>query len=351
MLMEELIKKNKYFQAIKMKDNNLLDPLTGTIVRKHIIAYVKYLIKNNRRFYLGIMDIDNFKMINDTYGHAAGDEILAGVSKNVMNVVPENYVLGRYGGDEFLFVVEGYDKYEQIYNDMKSTIYRSGVRKPITLSRGQTITITSTSGFACYPVNAKNYDDLFNSCDKCLYRGKMKGRNCYIVYVESLHKNIDIAKTHKIRLPERISRMYKIFDSYDKKTRIDKTMNHLTNDISVTGIQHVVKGKIKASYIKTPEYGEVSVLSDEMIQVMVGDDLILKVSDIAVYKDIAPDFYNFCYENNLLSFLIIKADMANKDMGYVLVYDSDFKRLWSDDDEALFMVFTKMISAYNYYGA
>ena len=117
MLMEELILKHKYFQAYRMKNNQILDPLTKTIARGAMVSYIKYLIKHQIPFVMGVFDVDNFKNVNDTYGHQIGDEILTGLTYNIMNCFGSTAVMGRYGGDEFLVVSEGEKTYAEIDKD------------------------------------------------------------------------------------------------------------------------------------------------------------------------------------------------------------------------------------------
>lgn len=81
---------------------NFLDPLTKTILRGHMMTYVDKLIREKFPFSLIILDIDNFKQINDNYGHQIGDRILQETAKNIIEYVGDSGLVGRYGGDEFI---------------------------------------------------------------------------------------------------------------------------------------------------------------------------------------------------------------------------------------------------------
>ena len=79
-----------------------VDELTGVYRRDVIVQYVDFLISENKPFSFAILDIDNFKYVNDDHGHLFGDEVLKAVAKKIQEEVENIGVVGRYGGDEFL---------------------------------------------------------------------------------------------------------------------------------------------------------------------------------------------------------------------------------------------------------
>ena len=91
---------NQFFKDKK----TMLDNLTGIYIRDVITEYMHYLVDNNIPFTFSILDIDNFKTINDNHGHLVGDEILKINAINLEKMCSGRGVVGRYGGDEFIFV-------------------------------------------------------------------------------------------------------------------------------------------------------------------------------------------------------------------------------------------------------
>lgn len=75
-----------------------LDDLTGVYERQVIVSYMEYLISNSIPFSFSILDVDNFKFVNDNYGHLIGDEVLKMVASTLKNVVADYGIIGRYGG-------------------------------------------------------------------------------------------------------------------------------------------------------------------------------------------------------------------------------------------------------------
>ena len=182
----------KYDVFKDKKIEYLLDPLTGILTRGSFEELVKELISKNITFTLCMVDLDNFKLVNDNFGHHIGDECLKELANRLVNAVCDDGLCGRFGGDEFIFVLFGEGSYDSSY-DRVSLIYKESdvVRSTYSLNNIN-IFVTATMGCASFPKDALDYDDLFIKTDKALYRGKTKGRNCYIVYVHEKHKDIDV---------------------------------------------------------------------------------------------------------------------------------------------------------------
>ncbi|MBQ7305434.1 MAG: GGDEF domain-containing protein, partial [Clostridia bacterium] len=82
----------------------MVDSLTGLVSRKYMIGFIQHLIENGVPFTLALLDLDNFKFINDTYGHKIGDGVLAGLAGDLEKYLEDYGIAGRYGGDEFLII-------------------------------------------------------------------------------------------------------------------------------------------------------------------------------------------------------------------------------------------------------
>ena len=102
---EQLIK-NPYFAKILENEDltRIIDSLTGVISRPYIIGMIRYLIDHKIPFTAAMLDLDNFKFINDTYGHKVGDGVLQGVSSDMIDYLEDFGFIGRFGGDEFIIV-------------------------------------------------------------------------------------------------------------------------------------------------------------------------------------------------------------------------------------------------------
>lgn len=121
-----------------------------------------------------MIDIDEFKAINDQYGHAAGDLILTKIASSIKSMLQSNDILGRYGGDEFLVGLDHKDKNDALR--IAEAIKNSLSTQLFTLSMGNTISITVSIGIKSLE-NESTLDELINQADIYMYNAKKEGRN------------------------------------------------------------------------------------------------------------------------------------------------------------------------------
>ena len=193
------LRKYAYFDKIidEISLEEILDPLTGILSRSYSIKFVRSLIAEKIPFTFTIIDLDNFKFINDNYGHSAGDKVLATVAKGLVKFTKDSGLVGRFGGDELLLIdlknIEDKDKinfFENLFGNSQA------LRTEVYFENGAAF-VTGTSGSATYPDDSDDFTELFGLVDKMLYLGKNRGRNCYTIYDEIKHKNIEIHKIAK----------------------------------------------------------------------------------------------------------------------------------------------------------
>ncbi len=168
--------------------NGELDPLTKCYSKNFIIEKIKEAIDDNKEFTLMILDIDNFKLFNDNYGHMFGDIVLVEAVAAINSVLKDDGYIARIGGDEFLVMYYVPNSYSRIYGACK--LIRDSITE-LSKNNVKNSEITATLGASSYPIDGKDYETLFKKADKALYRGKKKGRNCFIIYDEEKCGSID----------------------------------------------------------------------------------------------------------------------------------------------------------------
>lgn len=174
-------------QSMKMDNSEgYYDSMTGVLSKSAITQYAQALMNQSPRkhFYFFIMDVDNFKAINDTYGHMKGDEVIVDVAKIAMDSVGDKGVVGRIGGDEFVILFEEISEEEELRDYLRKIRY--SVRERF-VDEEKNYTITVSLGGGLYPDYASNYDEMFKLADKMMYIAKAKGRDRYIIYTPAIH--------------------------------------------------------------------------------------------------------------------------------------------------------------------
>ena len=163
------------------------DGLTGLYNKKAITEMaVKKINEEKSPCSLIILDADKFKECNDSYGHIFGDRVLVTIASCINDAIKGKGIAGRIGGDEFLILLDVTTE-DDIRNITRNI--RTGIQWNITNVEPGSV-VTCSMGIARFPLNAKNYDELFQLADKSLYIAKYRGRNCYILYKPEIHDKI-----------------------------------------------------------------------------------------------------------------------------------------------------------------
>ena len=168
-----------------------LDELTRVYSKNDIFDYAQFLVAENVPFSFLVVDIDNFKYINDTYGFENGDKILYKVAHLLFVKSSGKGVVGHIDGDHFALVMKGKFSYDETWtfcHELLSNINELSLSE----MNIKGISLTATVGLARFPENAPSFEKLNEACQKALYRGKTKGRNCFVIYVPEKHANIAI---------------------------------------------------------------------------------------------------------------------------------------------------------------
>lgn len=158
-------------QVSFFKDQSTVDPLTGITNRRTMDSMLAEWLASKVPHVIILLDLDHFKSVNDTYGHAVGDKVLQFLARQMESVAREGDVCCRYGGEEFIMLLpnttveEAKLVAEQLRKTLADTVSPCG--RPITLS----------AGIASYPVMANTTEALIEAADDALYLAKQEGRN------------------------------------------------------------------------------------------------------------------------------------------------------------------------------
>ena len=169
-----------------------LDGLTGILNKKAITEYATNRIEQEHdSTTLMIIDVDDFKHFNDTYGHSFGDDVLVRFTSVLNSAVGPKGKVGRFGGDEFFVVLEGIQEIQHIREIARNI--RLGIQWMYT-SEMPDLIVTCTIGIARAPIDGTTFADVCALADKMLYYAKSKGKNCYVYYDPKLHAHINMER-------------------------------------------------------------------------------------------------------------------------------------------------------------
>ena len=169
---------------VKLKDAERMlrksafqDPLTGLANRLLLMDRFEVAMRHARRsrkkFAVLMLDLNKFKAINDTYGHAAGDKVLVTVAQRLVSIVRESDTVARLGGDEFVLIVESIAESAQLEALGHKLV--DVVSQNLMLDSGETVAVGTSVGYAWYPRDGENLHDILDVADQAMYTCKTSG--------------------------------------------------------------------------------------------------------------------------------------------------------------------------------
>lgn len=178
MIIEEKLKKQANFDALTGLPNRSLakDRLSQTLAKAKRQSLQPSVV---------FIDLDNFKYVNDTFGHAAGDELLKEAAARLLSCIRESDTVARLGGDEFLLILDDINNTSSNPRELDLTLVGERIikeySKPFILE-GQEVNISPSIGFAVFPKDGEDDATLMRNADTAMYRSKNQGKNTFCFY-------------------------------------------------------------------------------------------------------------------------------------------------------------------------
>lgn len=344
------LKKIEYF-----KDRDLsysFESLTKVLDRKTMVDYIAYLLKKGKQFSLFLIDVDNFKNINDTYGHLVGDAVLSQTAEYfAVKASDWGGVVARYGGDEFLIVFEGVTEYATVWQyGHELDTYLGG----LTLSGTPNLTITVSIGISRFPLDAAKYEELLTVSDKALYRAKMKGRNCFIIYSPEKHANILLKERDK-----RLTSMQLVSSVFSNLMASGEDISTAINTVFRSLVSHFMYDHICIETNKGLNFSVSYSLAKKQEFAHIDYSLISKHLNSIGYVNFkykgqpegnsVGDLFGECKKQGISSALYCKISAYGTDYGVIRIDTVSTVRIWQNYEISVVMVAANAIGLLLHY--
>ncbi len=194
---EDITERKQSLSQLKISEERLdflahHDPLTQLpnrlMMNVQLDRAIHFATRNQQKIALLVLDLDRFKNINDSFGHAMGDELLQQVAKRLVSRLRGEDTLTRLGGDEFTVLLENIGQAENAGKVADDLI--AALSEPWWLSSGIEVSIGASVGISIFPEHGQNAADLFQHADAALYQAKENGRGHYKHFSEEMTRNV-----------------------------------------------------------------------------------------------------------------------------------------------------------------
>ncbi|WP_409439713.1 EAL domain-containing protein [Psychromonas sp. GE-S-Ul-11] len=171
------------------------DPLTNLVNRRGLIDTLKPMFEKQTPFTLLYIDLDGFKMVNDSLGHRQGDEILVKVSERLKEHKQKGDILCRFGGDEFIFIIENGSSQSDISTTLRCQAIIDSLSEPYQSFLSRELLLSASIGVADYPNDAQSYEQIIAYADAAMYHAKKLGKKQWVQYqtgMENSQKRLSV---------------------------------------------------------------------------------------------------------------------------------------------------------------
>lgn len=322
--------------------------------KKAITEYAQRLMTaSDNRVYLAILDLDNFKTVNDTFGHLYGDEVLLKTSEIIKENLGDYGMVGRIGGDEMMLVLTKVENQTELRNILRS------IRMNIAWAykeNEENLQITCSIGVATYPDHGYCYEDVFKLADKMLYIAKKKGKNRYVIYIPEIHDapaeiTLDAAGNNpELFREDKVGVMQRLVEHFLMKQVVtyESVLTEIGYAFELDEII-MIYGDMKVSTTWTPQGTLNDAESGVFLQPEEGfaesfdANGVFAVNGIFNLEAKMPQLASALVEKGIASALFYQMRRKDKMIGYFMFAKKKHRQMWSESDETLLAVVGKAI--------
>lgn len=333
-------RKEKELSAIEQSQ---VDPLTGVYNKKttqEMINEYIYTYTGMGRAVFVIMDIDNFKSVNDTFGHIVGDDVICDVADRLKKQFRGYDVIGRIGGDEFVVFLKDIDDYDLITNIVANVI--TAIHYPIEMN-GKSVTISVSAGISIFPDKGKSYNELYRQADSALYASKKAGKNRF-----SFYSGDSVAISHEAEEAvigddqlKMLYAEYSVCENIDDKRHMaEEILRYIGTKNNISRIYNIILDESQKNFYSTLEWCNEGIphnMAGKAIRSLeMNDDYTDYFNEENVFacrdvRQLDSSYYNRLAAEGVIAILQYSEIKDGKIVSCVGFDDCREKRYWSDD--------------------
>lgn len=312
-------RKNNEF---KLKHLASFDPLTNVKNKRTLENDIKTLINEESQFALILLDLDNFKFINDNYGHSFGDEFLVQISQRINRFCDnEKSTLYRFGGDEFIIVYSGYKNQQDIIN-FSTNILNSFIQ-PFDVYKSS-VNATFSVGISIRE-NKSTYETILKNADIAMYQVKESGKNNFAIYDEKIaaiykQKN-ELSRLLQLAILNKHNQFHVHFQA------------QYNNDLEVIGFEALARWNSDIGTINPADFFSIA----EKDGVIVDLEKIIKLQTLKDFREIIKKYPAVSLSINFSSSLLSSDEFMNFFIESVTNYGFNPKQIDIEIIESLFI--------------
>ena len=296
-----------------------------------------------------VLDLDNFKTINDTYGHLYGDAVLTKVGTTLKKLFREKDVIGRIGGDEFVVFLQNIPSVELVHNRCKLL---ADTLRSMMQETAPELTLSCSVGAALFPENGRDYATLFHCADEALYHAKSCGKDTYAIYDNAMESiaGMDLRSTTDIdsdRQPHLADGSFvhavfrRLYESRDLFATIDGLLGYVGEQLNVDRVYIFENNADNTTCSNTFEWCNVGITPEKenlqdvsYVEDIAGWDGVYDENGIFYCTDIttlAPHFRAILEPQGIKSMLQCAIYDNGVFRGYVGFDDCTINRFWTKE--------------------
>lgn len=346
------------------------DSLTGMYNKKAAQTLINAFLSGegkNARHTMLFCDLDDFKSVNDTYGHPLGDALLSSISERLSQTFRREDILCRIGGDEFVILMKNASG--RSYVSHRADILLDRLSQPINLGE-HCINVTMSMGIASYPEGGTSYGELLQSADKAMYVSKFNGKNRYYFYSDvaagsapsAVTAEESVSPESEIRTPSRSRGKLSdyIFNLLYESTSIPETLplvlqlmgTHFDlGRVAVTGfrdnVMHIIHqwnaNGIKSLQKPIDYSGELRALFEGSRSC---ENMAMRYNDIGQTPAQVRSKLAEAGIDDVYAFLHCPLLYNGVTRGYIVFFDCTAPRVWSEEERDILSYVSRLISMF-----